>query len=154
MTVGGANAVSTASKDGDPSIAHEATVKYIGIPQAAYATVTETNDVTGTTYTTTAEETIGSASATDVVFDAASSAALSTDSKTATTDQGDTAVYAQATTVTADSNYAVQFTNKLAVISPTGIAFRIAPYALMLVAGVTLVIILAARRRKTKENND
>ncbi|MCR4885346.1 MAG: hypothetical protein K5919_00330 [Clostridiales bacterium] len=154
MTVGGANAVSTANKDGGPSIAHEATVKYIGIPQAAYATVTETNDVTGTTYTTTAKETIGSDSATDVEFTAASTAALSTDSKTATTDQDDTAVYAQATTVTADSNYAVQFTNKLAVISPTGIAFRIAPYALMLVAGVTLFIILAARRRKTKENND
>ena len=154
MTVGGANAVSTANKDGDPSIAHEATVKYIGIPQAAYATVTETNDVTGTTYTTTAKETIGSGSATDVEFTTASTAVLSTDSKTATTDQRDTAVYAQVSPVTADSNYAVQFTNKLAVISPTGIAFRIAPYALMLVAGVTLFIILAARRRKTKENND
>ena len=149
MTVGGASAVSTVDKDGTPSIASGATVKYIGIPQAAYATVTETNDVTGTTYTTTATETIGSGSATDVVFANTSTAALSSDSKKATTDQGDTAVYAQGTP-TADSNYAVQFTNTLAIISPTGVAFRVAPYVLMLFAGMALVLI-TRRRENTEE---
>lgn len=151
MTVGGASAVSTADKDGTPSIANGATVKYIGIPQAAYATVTETNDVTGTTYTTTATETIGSGSATDVEFDVASTAVLSANNKTATTDQGDTAVYAESSTVTADSNYAVQFTNKLAVISPTGYVVRYAPYALILIAGIALFVIAKKRRKHTEE---
>ena len=151
MTVGGASAVSTQDKDGTPLIANGATVKYIGIPQAAYATVTETNDVTGTTYTTTATETIGSAAATDVVFTAASTAVLSTDSKTATTDQGDTAVYAESSTPTADSNYAVQFTNKLAVISPTGYVARIAPYALMLAVGIVFFILMRRRREQAEE---
>lgn len=151
MTVGGANAVYTADKDGTPSIANGASVKYIGIPQAAYATVTETNDVTGTTYTTTATETIGAGSATAVVFDSTSTAVLSTDSKTATTDQGDTAVYAESSTVTADSNYAVQFTNTLAVISPTGVVVRIAPFALMLAAGIVLFILMRRRRNDEAE---
>lgn len=154
MKVGGADAVTTADKDGTPKIPHNGTVEYIGIPQAAYATVTETNDVVGTTYTTTAKETIGSAIATDVVFNAASTAALSSDKKTATTAQTKTAVYVETLTTgvpTADSNYAVQFTNKLAIISPTGYAVRIAPYALMLAAGIVLFLLMRRRRQEAEE---
>lgn len=150
--VGVEDAVTTASKDGTPTIANGATVKYIGIPQAAYVTITETNDVTGTTYTTKATETIGSGTANDVVFTDASTAALSTDKKTATTDQGETAVYAESSTVTADSNYAIQFTNVLAVISPTGYVTRFAPYALILIGGIALLVI-AMKRRNHKEDD-
>ena len=148
--VGGADPVATADKDGGPTIADGATVKYIGIPAVAYATVTETNDVAGTTYSTTAKETVGTGTATDVEFTAASTAVLSTDNKTATTDETDTAVYGQNSSPTSDSNYAVQFTNALAIISPTGVILRIAPYALILAAGIALLLI-SLRRKAEKE---
>lgn len=147
--VGGADAVTTADKDGVLSLAHTDTVKYIGIPQAAYATVTEKNDVAGTTYSTTAKETIGTGTATDVVFNATTTAALDTDKKIATMDPNDTAVYAEAATVTADSNYAVQFTNTLAIISPTGFVVRFAPYALVLMGGIFLIVLGVVLYKRT-----
>ncbi len=146
--VGGADAVATADKDGTPGIANGATVKYIGIPAVAYATVTETNNVPGTTYSTTAEETVDT-TVTPVEFDASSTAVLSSDKKTATADQNDTVKYVQTSSPTADKNYAVQFTNTLAIISPTGVVMRIAPYALMLIGGLVLLVI--SRRRKAEE---
>ena len=146
--VGGADAVATADKDGSPAIADGATVKYIGIPAVAYATVTETNNVPGTTYSTTAKETVDT-TVTAVEFDASSTAVLSSDKKTATADQNDTVKYVQTFSPTADKNYAVQFTNTLAIISPTGVVMRIAPYALMLIGGLVLLVI--SRRRKAEE---
>ena len=147
--VGGANAVTTPDKDGVLSIANGGTVKYIGIPQAAYATVTETNDVPGTTYSTTAKETIGTGTATDVVFNAATTAALDTNKKIATMDPNDTAVYAEAATVTANSNYAVQFTNTLSIISPTGFVVRFAPYMLVLMGGIFLIVLGVVLYKRT-----
>lgn len=144
--VGNANAVGTADKDGTPSIANGGTVKYIGIPNGTKVTVTETNDVTGTTYATTATEAVGSGSAAAVDFDGNSTAVLSTNSQTATMDPNDTAVYAQSVAPTADSNVAIQYTNTLSIISPTGLAFRIAPYALMLAAGVSLIVLFIKRK--------
>ena len=157
--VGGADAVGTANKDGTPAIANGATVKYIGIPNGTKVSVTETNDVVQTTYTTTATEKVGTGSAAAVVFDAASTADLSGDKKTATTagqsapaaGDGTTAVYAQAAAPAADSNVEIQYTNAFAIISPTGIALRIAPYALMLAAGV-MMLLITRRRKDTVED--
>jgi len=155
--VGGADAVGTANKDGTPSIAHNSTVKYIGIPNGTLVTVTETNDVAETTYTTTAQETIGAGSAANVAFDAASTAVLSGDKQTATADgimsgnpSGDTIVYAQAAAPAADSNVLIQYTNSLAIISPTGVVLRVAPYAMMLMAGIALFVV-GRRRREDAE---
>ena len=110
--------------------------------------MTETNDVVGTTYATTATETIGSGSAADVVW-TGGTAARSADNKTATMGNGNTAIYAQAAAPAADSNVAVQVTNTLSIISPTGVAFRVAPYAMILFAGVALLLV--SRRRKEAE---
>lgn len=147
--VGGADAVGTADKDGTPSIAHEGNVKYIGIPTGTKATVTETNDVVGTTYATTATETIGSDSATDVEWTGGTSA-KSSDNKIATMNKDNTTIYAQNAAPAADSNVAIQVTNTLSIISPTGVAFRVAPYVLMLCAGIALVLI-TRRRENTEE---
>lgn len=155
--VNGLQAVETTTTraDGVPSIPHNGTVTYIGIPNGTKVTVTETNDVTGTTYTTTATEAIGDDEAVAVQFnDEASSAALSTDSTTATAVQSDTIGYVQDAAPTADNNVAIQYTNILAVISPTGYVARIAPYALMLAAGVALLVIFLKRRKPVTEDDE
>ncbi len=145
--VGGADAVGTADKDGTPSIANGGIVKYIGIPTGTISTVTETNDVVGTTYATTASETIGSGSAANVVWTGGTSA-KSTDNKIATMSPNATTIYAQASAPVADSNVAIQVTNTLSIISPTGVVLRVAPYVLMLAAGVVLLV-LSRKRKKT-----
>ena len=164
--VGGADAVTTSGKDGTPKIANGASVTYVGIPAAAHATVTETNDVVGTTYTTTVYDdeydgttAVPSTRAYDK-FGSATTAALSTDFFTATVDQSETAVRVQGApdsdrdagaAPTAEKNVDIMFNNQLAVISPTGYAVRIAPYALMLVAGIFFFILMRRRREDESE---
>lgn len=144
--VGGASAVGTADKDGSPSIASGGTVKYIGIPTGTIAAVTETNDVTGTTYTTTVE-----ADGTAAAF-TGGTADLSSDSKTASLADGMTAVYEQAAAPDADTNAEIQFTNTLSIISPTGYVVRFAPYALMLAGGIALLLVAKKHRKHTEED--
>lgn len=148
--VGGADAVGTADKDGTPLIAHQGTIKYIGIPDGTKVTVTETNDVLGTTYATTGTETIGSGAAADIEWTGGTSV-KSTNNKIATMSPSATTIYAQASAPAADSNVAIQVTNTLSIISPTGIAFRVAPYVLMLAAGMFLFILITRRRREEAE---
>ena len=144
--VGGADAVGTADKDGNPSIANGGTVKYIGIPTGTKAAVTETNNVTGTTYTTTLE-----VDGTAAAF-TGGSATLANEDKVATMADGATAVYAQASAPAADTDTTIQFTNTLSVISPTGYVVRFAPYAVMLIAGIALLVVAKKHRKHTEED--
>ncbi len=150
-TVGGADAVSVTGKDGNPSIASGSSVTYIGIPCGTKVTVTETNDVTGTTYLTTATEQAGTSTAEAVAFDNTSSAALSNDNKLATTAETKTVVYAQGNAPASDTNIVIQYTNTLSMISPTGYVARFAPYALMLIGGIALLIIAKKHKKHTDE---
>ena len=170
--VGGSSVVTTGAKDGTPKIANGGVVKYIGIPAAAYATVTEWNDVAGTTYATTVTEdtyttAIPTTNLTSKEFADSTGTALSTDHKTATMDpiagnspasSDDQAIRKQGATndagratgaaPTAGNNVHIQYTNTLSIISPTGVVLRVAPYALML--GVGLFLVLFMRRRKSQ----
>ncbi len=109
-------------------IANGGTVKYVGLPTGATFTVTETNDVTGTTYKVT-------------------HAIDSTPTEDGNKYTGGTAT-AAVTTVAKDTAHTVAFTNELVLISPTGVVMRVAPYALMLIGGFVLLVI---SRRKVEE---
>lgn len=113
-------------------VSNGANVKYIGLPTGATFTVTETNDVAGTTYSS------------EVKVDG-------------TTNNTNTNMYTDgtlamtgATTVTADTAHTVGYTNTLLLISPTGVALRVAPYALILAAGVVLLVL--SKKRRTAED--
>lgn len=167
VPVGGADSVTTTAKDGTPGIGNGDVVKYIGIPAAAFATVTETNDVVGTIYATTVVEdeydatNAVPASRTYDKFASTSAAVLSTDAYTATMDPNDTAIRVQGAAddtpdngvaPTAGKNVDILFTNTLSIISPTGLVLRYAPYMLILVGGIALLIIAKKHKKHTEED--
>ena len=146
-------ALTSADKDGTPSIANGGTVKYIGIPTGTKATVTETNDVNGTTYATrvyagTWTDTYATPT-TQVAFTGGTSTKGDENEITnavATMAYGKTAIYAQKDAPAADMNQAIQFTNTASIISPTGLVIRFAPY--IIIFGAAIVLFAFTRRRR------
>ena len=147
-------ALSDGNTKGVVSIKDGASVKYIGIPNGTSVEVYETNDMTGVIYqVTTALTSTGTATTPDnsvswgdkptvAVAQAAEKEAFqSTKATIATTADKDD-----------DNAYAVAVTNRLLTISPTGVSLRVAPYALMLCAGLLLVFF--SRRRKAKAESE
>lgn len=131
----------------DLKLANHASVKYIGIPvgvtTATTAAVYERNDVTGTIYKSSYTVDGGAAS---------SAKSLTWDS----TNDANKSDVANLPTLTAnaddDVSHTIAFTNTLEVISPTGVVLRVAPYVLMLAAGVALIVLFAVKRRKPAED--
>ncbi len=134
----------------NPKINNGSSVKYIGIPvgitAATTGTVYETNDVMGTTY------------ASDFTVDGAT---VDNSKKSITwesTDDANKSVVATLGTLTAATGNTtariVAFTNTLEIISPTGYVARIAPYALMLAAGVVLLVLFLKRRKVVTEDDE
>ena len=128
----------------DLKLANGAKVKYIGIPvgvtEATAVAVFECNNVTGTIYKSSYKVDDG----TDSKFKS-----LTWDS----TNDANKSDVANLTTITAnkddDVSHTIAFKNILETISPTGVVMRVAPYVLILAAGITLLLI--SRRRKAEE---
>ena len=126
-----------------PTIADSATVKYVGIPVGTTVTVKEKNNVVGTSYTSVS---------TNAETNAASKVINYDDDSNIATVSCTTALTKATENHTNTAGKMVTFTNTLLQISPTGYVARIAPYALILIAGIALLIV-AMKRRPVKEED-
>lgn len=139
-------ALSAGTTKGIVNIKNGASVKYVGIPNGTSVEVYETNNVTGVTYQVT--------TVTDGVTPGTVDAAVTDGTAPATAEaQTSRAAYESTkTTITPtadaddDTAHTIAVDNNLQVISPTGVTLRIAPYALILVAGIALLMLSKKRR--------
>ena len=142
---------------GVATLKHGQQIKYVGIPNGTSVEVYETNIATGITYqvatavdggspTTDAAVTWGSTPSSAVTQ------AMSGDPATKTNAYESTkAVITTTADADDDTAHSVAVTNNLVTISPTGVTLRIAPFALILAAGIVLFLITRRRREQAEE---
>ncbi len=150
------NAVAASSLDGIATLAHNGSIKYIGIPCGTSVTVFETNNVTGTAYQAivTTDGTAGTAK--NITWGTAPSAKNSEEVIDTTNAAYESNVGTVTTTADTNDNtsgrHTIAIANTLELISPTGYVSRFAPYALILVGGIVLLVIAMKRRKNTEED--
>ncbi len=138
--------------NGVAKVKEGATITYTGIPCGVDVDVYETNDMTGVTYavvtklngTAVTHNDDGSVS----WGDAPQSAVEQTDKKA----YESTKTTVDTTIVTAVSaQQTLEIVNTLLLISPTGVVVRVAPYVIILAAGIALLLIGRRRRSAAKD---
>lgn len=122
-------------------------IKFIGIPNGTSVEVYETNTATGVTYKVeTALTTSSTTTTTDQSVNWHAAPERADSQTTKQTYQSTKATFSTTADADDDNDYTVAITNTLVTISPTGVALRVAPYVLILTAGVALLLV--SRRRK------
>lgn len=116
-------------------IASNKSAEIKGIPVGTKVTLIEKNDVAGTTYLASSEGADTNAAPINIGTGVTSNEAI-----------------VKAQTAGEAEDKIVTFNNSLKLISPTGIVMRFAPYALILGAGIVLLIV--ALKRKSRKHDD
>lgn len=123
-------------------------IKYVGIPNGTSVEVFETNVANGVTYKVDTNK--DGTTTTDA-------AVISGDAPENATHQTEKASYeSTASVLTTEANeddntaHSIAVTNTLLLISPTGVVLRVAPYVMILVAGIAMLI-LAKKRKPAKD---
>ncbi len=150
--VGGSVALASFANAGTPKVADGDTatgttsgyIKYIGIPVGFAVTVTEENDVVGTTYKASGTED-GTAATINGSTDTVVSIGYNDTAAIVATKSGAAS--------SSNANVTIQFTNTLETISPTGLMFRYGPYVLILLCGALLLFLGVKFMRRNKEEN-
>lgn len=143
------SALSAGNTKGIVNIKHDASVKYIGIPNGTSVEVYETNDVTGVTYlVTTVTDGVTPGTVDPAVTPGTTPTAAVAQASPKEAYQSTKATITTTADADDDTAHTVAVNNNLQVISPTGVVLRVAPYLLMLAAGIALLVIFLVKRKK------
>jgi hypothetical protein len=132
--------INTNAKFLTPALSNDDSVKITGIPVGTTVLVKETND-TYDQYTPSITTQTGF---TSLALNTTGAMAAGT---------GATQLSAAATISDKTQNSVIGLTNTLAEVSPTGYVSRFAPYALILVAGIALLVV-AKKRKPAKDDEE